>query len=74
MKNTSQTASERKLPGWALLMPIAWCIGTLAIVWACEEAGYLWDFGVPAGVVSLLFSVMVERAIERKYLKPKADS
>jgi hypothetical protein len=52
-------------------MPIVWCIVTLAIVWACKEAGCLWELGVPVGVASLFLSVVVERAIERKYLTPK---
>lgn len=67
----SETTSEGKLPGWTVLMPIAWCVASLGIVWACKEAGLLWELGVPAGVVCLILSVVVERAVERKYLKPK---
>jgi len=35
---------------------------------AGKEAGYLWELGVPAGVVSLILGVVIERAIERKYM------
>ncbi|WP_176060221.1 hypothetical protein [Paraburkholderia sp. BCC1876] len=59
---------EGKLPGWTLLVPIAWCIASVAIVWSCKVAGVLWDFGVPVGIACLLASVVIERAIERKYL------
>lgn len=69
----SQMTSEGKLSGWTLLLPMAWCIATLALVWASKEAGLLWELGVPAGVVSVIISVVVERAIERKYLKSKTD-
>lgn len=69
----SQMTVEGKLPGWTLLVPIVWCIASLAIVWACKEAGLLWEFGVPAGITCVIASVVIERAIERKYLKSKTD-
>lgn len=65
--------SERELPRWTMLMPIVWCVASLGIVWACKEAGFLWERGVPAGVVCLILSVVIERAIERKYSKRKIE-
>ncbi len=61
------------LPAWTLLVPIAWCIATLAIVWACKAAGVLWEIGMPAGIASVVVSVVLERTIERKLGKKTRD-
>jgi hypothetical protein len=36
---------EGELPGWTLLMPLAWCIVSVMIIWASKEAGFLWQIG-----------------------------
>jgi hypothetical protein len=66
MENQNKDAGF--LPGWTVLLSLAGCAAALAILWTCRNAGLSWSVGVPVAVAVVVGGVLLERAIERKYL------
>ncbi len=58
-----------KLPGWTLLLSLLGCLIALAILWVCRDGGLSWWIGVPTAIAVVVGGVLLERAIERKYIK-----
>ncbi|TCG01067.1 hypothetical protein BZM26_09960 [Paraburkholderia strydomiana] len=61
------------LPGWTVLLSLAGCATALAILWACRGAGLSWWIGVPVAIAVVVGGVLLERAIERKYLPSRRN-
>ncbi|MGF6637285.1 hypothetical protein [Paraburkholderia sp. MM6662-R1] len=70
----SQDQDAGQLPGWTLLLPLAGCFAALAILWACRDVGLSWWIGVSAAIPVVVGGVLLERAIERKYLPSRRRS
>lgn len=66
MKNKNTDAGA--LPGWTVLLSLAGCAAALAILWTCRNAGLSWWVGVPVAVAVVFGGVLLDRAVERKYL------
>lgn len=64
----SQDVDAGMLPGWTLLLSLFGCLIAFAIVSACRDAGLSSRIGVPAAITVVVGGVLLERAIERKYL------
>ncbi|HEX7934260.1 MAG TPA: hypothetical protein VF573_14460 [Paraburkholderia sp.] len=70
----NQDTDTGKLPGWTLLLSLLGCLIALAILWACREEGLSWWIGVPAAIAVVVGGVLLERAIERKYLPSRRSN
>ncbi|MGK8198492.1 hypothetical protein [Burkholderia cepacia] len=63
----SQSTEAGKLPGWTLLASLLGCALALLILVVCRNFGLSWWIGVPAAVAITVASVILDRAIERRY-------
>jgi hypothetical protein len=70
----SQSTETGILPGWTLLVSLLGCAIALVILLASRHFGLSWWIGVPAAIAVTVVSVILERAIERKYAPSRHTS
>ncbi|WP_213766606.1 hypothetical protein [Caballeronia sp. dw_19] len=69
----SQHKTPGFLSGWTVLLPLVGCFAGLVILWACRDSGLSWWIGVPAAIAVVVGGILLERAVERKYLPSRRN-
>ncbi|CAN7793072.1 hypothetical protein LJR034_009295 [Caballeronia sp. LjRoot34] len=69
----SQDENPGFLPGWTVLLPPVGCFAALAILWACRDSGLSWWIGVPTAIAVVVGGILLEGAVERKYLPSRRN-